>query len=534
MSHKLILNRRTEKFWGLLLCASFLALINGLAAQAPIASDPVGTASTLCPTNSDTFVSIPYTRSPEFAGLIQSTSGNVITVVGMPNWTSNQFVYAAGSQPKHYYALIGSSSTSNPKEGHTYSITANSSNTLTVDTTQDNLAGTPSNTQIILIPYWTLATVFPPSDQNVSFTPTTSTTSYQTQIRIPSSTATGINLPYSPIYFFLSNVGWRVVGDNTTDHGDDILLQNRYFVVRNDNSAPTLPLTSLGAFATKKLTVPLKTGTSGQQDNPVSILRPWNVALNATGLGPADGSFAANDQLLLFDNTQAALDKIPSATYYYDTHWRLTGQPSNDRGNDVIPAGTGFVIRKAATTSGQTALWTNPLAVAAISAVSQKTHGTAGTFDVNLPLTGTPGIECRAAGGADPGVDHKIVFTFPTAVTLSSAAVTSGTGNVTVSGSGTPTITANLSGVANVQWLTLTLLGVSDGTNTNDVAVRVGFLRGDTTANGLVNSSDIAQTQSQAGQFVDATNFREDVTVNGVINSSDIVTVQSSAGTALP
>jgi hypothetical protein len=49
-----------------------------------------------------------------------------------------------------------------------------------------------------------------------------------------------------------------------------------------------------------------------------------------------------------------------------------------------------------------------------------------------------------------------------------------------------------------------------------------------------VNSSDIAQTQSQSGQPVSASNFREDVTVNGAINSSDVALVQSKSGTALP
>jgi hypothetical protein len=59
-------------------------------------------------------------------------------------------------------------------------------------------------------------------------------------------------------------------------------------------------------------------------------------------------------------------------------------------------------------------------------------------------------------------------------------------------------------------------------------------LEGDTTGNRAVNSSDISQTQSQSGQLVTATNFREDVTVNGLINSSDIAVVQSRSGTALP
>ena len=29
------------------------------------------------------------------------------------------------------------------------------------------------------------------------------------------------------------------------------------------------------------------------------------------------------------------------------------------------------------------------------SVVSRKTHGTAGDFDIDLPLAGNPGIECR-------------------------------------------------------------------------------------------------------------------------------------------
>ena len=43
------------------------------------------------------------------------------------------------------------------------------------------------------------------------------------------------------------------------------------------------------------------------------------------------------------------------------------------------------------------------------SVVSRKTHGTAGTFDINLPLTGTAGIECRSGGASG---DHQVVFSF--------------------------------------------------------------------------------------------------------------------------
>jgi hypothetical protein len=95
-------------------------------------------------------------------------------------------------------------------------------------------------------------------------------------------------------------------------------------------------------------------------------------------------------------------------------------------------------------------------------------------------------------------------------------------------------VTVNLTKVANAQTLTITLTNVSDGTNVGNVSLPMAVLLGDTTANGAVNSSDIAQTQSQSGQPVTSSNFREDVTVNGLINSSDIALVQSKSGTALP
>ena len=59
------------------------------------------------------------------------------------------------------------------------------------------------------------------------------------------------------------------------------------------------------------------------------------------------------------------------------------------------------------------------------SAVSRKTHGTAGTFDIPLPLSGAPGIENRSGGANN---EHTLVFTFSNNVVSGSANVTSGAG----------------------------------------------------------------------------------------------------------
>jgi uncharacterized delta-60 repeat protein len=163
--------------------------------------------------------------------------------------------------------------------------------------------------------------------------------------------------------------------------------------------------------------------------------------------------------------------------------------------------------------------------------VSRKIHG-AVPFDINLPLTGNPGVECRSGGGTN---DYQVVFTFANSVTFSSASVTSGTGSVSSSsGSGTTAVTVNLTGITNAQRITVTLQGVNDGTSTGDVGVQMGVLVGDTNGNGIVNASDVSQTKSQLGQAVTGSNFRTDVNASGAINATDVSQVKAKLGTALP
>jgi hypothetical protein len=172
-----------------------------------------------------------------------------------------------------------------------------------------------------------------------------------------------------------------------------------------------------------------------------------------------------------------------------------------------------------------------PGAPAVVSAVSRKTHGGAGNFDIALPVTGAPGIESRIGPVAG---QHQIILTFASNVTVSSAIVTSGSGNVAnFSPSGTQ-ITVNLSGVADVQTLTIKLGSVSDEVNSGDVFISMSVLPGDTIANGSVNATDVSQTKLQSGQAITGTNFRADVNANGSINATDVSLVKLKSGTALP
>ncbi|MGH8093790.1 MAG: dockerin type I domain-containing protein, partial [Chthoniobacterales bacterium] len=166
------------------------------------------------------------------------------------------------------------------------------------------------------------------------------------------------------------------------------------------------------------------------------------------------------------------------------------------------------------------------------SAVSRKVHGSAGTFDIPLPITGDPGIECRNPGATGtPGFDYKIVFSF---VNNLASCGTASAGALS-SGPGPNQCTVDLTGVADQQYLTIELDNVLDAqNNTGNVSATMGLLIGDTTADGSVNSGDIAQTKSTSGQTVDQSNFRTDVTVDGNLNSGDISLVKSESGTGLP
>jgi N-acetylneuraminic acid mutarotase len=169
-------------------------------------------------------------------------------------------------------------------------------------------------------------------------------------------------------------------------------------------------------------------------------------------------------------------------------------------------------------------------------AVSRKAHGTAGAFDVDLPLSGTPGIECRTGGASG---DYTIVVTFLANVSVNAspqAAVTSGVGMIGSGGAsngGTVVISNNiitipLTNVANAQTINVTLNNVNGSTS---LVIPMRVLIGDVNSNGTVNASDVSVTKVRVGQAVDSTNFRADVNANGAINAGDVSIVKSAVGT---
>lgn len=166
-----------------------------------------------------------------------------------------------------------------------------------------------------------------------------------------------------------------------------------------------------------------------------------------------------------------------------------------------------------------------------ITAVSRKTHGSAGTFDIDLPLTGAAGIESRS-GGTEGA--YQIVVSFPSSVTATNPRVTSGTGTITGLSASGPQVTANLTGVTNGQRVAVTFSASESGAPATDVTIPMGVLAGDTNGNGVVNASDVSQAKAQTGQLLSAANFRSDININGTVNATDSAMVKAALGTSIP
>ena len=184
-----------------------------------------------------------------------------------------------------------------------------------------------------------------------------------------------------------------------------------------------------------------------------------------------------------------------------------------------------------ATTNGNFALTINP-ALALLSAVSRKTHGGAGTFDLPLTLdpTSNATVEPRLGGPT------TLIFNFNTNVAAAGGVLNAGSfslTNVTYSAAsiGTSNLTLNLTNAVDQSLVTVVLSGITDlagnplaGTN----AVRICSLYGDVNQNGAVNVVDMQRVKNNLLQGLTPANFLCDINCSGGINVVDLQYIKNN------
>lgn len=362
-----------------------LCLLTPLLTQAA-STDPVGGILMPLKGNSDTLVGVPFVRERVFEGLIESISGNVITLAGTPGLEVDEYVYAAGVQPDTYYVTIASGPvdgnmqpTSASNEGGYYTITDNGTNTLTVDLAGDNLTNVRTNAvdgtgdRVFISSYWTLDTLMPDGSgihASTTFTP-------NTKILLPDNDTAGINLAPDQSFFYYSGTaaggeGWRKQGESPlTKYDDQVLAPDTYFIVRHEIAGDT-ELVMSGGVAMAAFRSPINVLSEGvEQDNFVFINFPTDTTLAESRLfesGAFTGSpsFTPVDRLLIFDNDTAGINKSASEIYFYYTGvaaggpgWRKQGDsPLTIHDTTVVfKPGVGAIVRKGGTPSAGTDFW---------------------------------------------------------------------------------------------------------------------------------------------------------------------------------
>lgn len=369
-----------------------------------VETDPAGFVTVNLAGNSDSYVYIPFKRSPAFVGMAASLANNgtydpgesftdnvtvngtwdagepftdtnnVVSLAGTPAFTVNQFVYVAGTQSNRYYAFLKSGT----RAGMYYTVVSNSSTSITLDLAGDDLAtagAITGTTSLEVIPYDTLGTVFP-GGAGVNPSSSHSLLTRQSEILIPNLAAAGIDLasPVSYYYFSGAGPGWRKAGAPTIVANDTVLTPDVFFIVRHNVSTST-SLTFTGTVQMSTLATPVGTiAVSQDQDNAVALPFATEMSLAQLKLYES-GAFAGSsshsllnrqDQVLVWDNSVIGKNKGSGISYYYFTEtsgvgrgWRKSGVPNVIANDDVVIGPTKvIVIRKKSPGGPITSLWT--------------------------------------------------------------------------------------------------------------------------------------------------------------------------------
>ena len=259
--------------------------------------------------------------------------------------------------------------------------------------------------------------------------------------------------------------------------------------------------------------------------NPVSGNAPLVVSFDASASRePAGACGAINSYTLDFGDGSAAITQSsPNFTHTYNS-------PGSYPARLIVADSVGQV----STNPAEQIITVASSAAPALSSVkSRMIHGNnIGAKDINLPLTGTRGIECRQP--ATPQ-NYTMVFKFVNPlISVEQATVTSGTGSVpnnkgAINPNDAHEYLVNLTGVTNQQNIQVTLVNARDAGAVGNVSARMGVLIGDSDGSGRVDSNDVTLVRQQALQDVTDSNAREDIDLSGRVDSNDVTTARQQA-----
>ncbi len=303
-------------------------------------TDPVGFVSVTVPANSDAVLAVPLNRAAEFKGVIQSISGNTITVAGTPAWAADAFAPGV-TAGKTYAVQIAAGA----KEGLIGKITTNTNNSITVTLEAgDDLTGigtvavpvdpdgagplTAQADQIDIAPYWTpsslLGNSLPAGTQFLGYEGVTA----------------GVNKSSTEQYAATGS-GWE--NEATSDDASNTPLSfGRGFVIRNNQASP-LTLSFVGSVPMSAARFRITAKAIGvDQDIRFGFMSPIPEAINALGIPAQTG-----DTILVFNNAAAGINKSSFKSYTFDSGtWYDDSTETAIDSTVKLEPGFGYIYRK--------------------------------------------------------------------------------------------------------------------------------------------------------------------------------------------
>lgn len=275
-----------------------------------------------------------------------------------------------------------------------------------------------------------------------------------------------------------------------------------------------------------------------------NILRSFAGWLNEDG----DPSFLVtfSTPVSSFSATFAGVSTGSDVTVWAYSGATLLGAVSGaTAGQFVLPFASATPITSVAVRPGSFNDWVGvdnitftPAAVAPTlqNAVSRILQGAAGTFDLPLTLVAPPNVNHNPATEPRQSPTQAIVFTFDKAISGASVDVTEGTATAGAPVFAGSDVTVPLSGVANQQYVTVSLTNVAstDGGTGGSGNVRVGFLAGDVNQSRVVSIADLGLVNAKLAQPVTGANYLMDVNATGTLTVGDKGVTNTYLTKALP
>ena len=276
----------------------------------------------------DQTISLPLSNAPVYSGVASSSGSTTITFSGSPFsnldlLTNPHIVEVTSGQGAGTQGLI----------------TANTSNTLTVASSDGTNYSSIGAASIVIRPAYTVAGLMSGSNPPLG-----------TQFLAYTGTASGINVP-NDIILEWDGSNWIDIVSTGEAADSMVLYAGESFVVRNPTSTPISSIVITGEVITSNLKVRLENiDPSSDQDIPVAYNSTVAETVAASGI-----SQIANigDQIIITDSAITGIFKSASTILEFDgSDWiDIVNSGEAAQGSTYIGGGIGFTYQRKANTN---------------------------------------------------------------------------------------------------------------------------------------------------------------------------------------